>query len=116
MQTVDARLIVAWLAARSLSRDLPAPVPDRGGWRVDTGHPAERCRHIFTAPCAGLSELGAAIDEPHVMLKLPATHEELAALLPPRWRMEPLAYVMTCPDGFGDSGRAELPRGYRMSL
>jgi hypothetical protein len=116
MSQPDAGLIVAWLAARSFARDLPAPVPDHGGWRVDTGEPTERCRHIFTAPCTGLTELGEAIDEPHVMLKLPATHAELAALLPPRWRMEPLAHVMTCADGFGGSTRPELPRGYWMSL
>jgi GNAT superfamily N-acetyltransferase len=115
VKQVDAGLIGAWLAARSLARGLPAPVADRGGWRVDTGLPTERRRHVFPVACPGLVELGATIDEPLVMLKLAGSHEELAALLPGRWRLEPLAHVMTCSGSFGE-GKPELPRGYWMSL
>lgn len=114
MSSVDAGLIAAWLAARSMARDLPAPVPDRGGWRVDTGLPAETRRHVFAAACPGLVELGATIAEPRVLLKLAAPHAELAALLPPCWRLEPLAHVMTCADGF--DGDATPPDGYRLSV
>lgn len=116
MSSVDAGLIAAWLAARSMARDLPAPVPDRGGWRVDTGLPAETRRHVFAAACPGLVELGATIAEPRVLLKLAAPHAELAALLPPCWRLEPLAHVMTCADGFGAGGAPDLSGGYRLSV
>ncbi|MBO9380409.1 GNAT family N-acetyltransferase [Sphingomonas histidinilytica] len=116
MDRIDAGLIAAWLAARSMARDLPAPVPDRGGWRVDTGLPSEARRHVFTAACPGLVELGATVAEPRVLLKLAATYAELAALLPPRWRLEPLAFVMTCAGGFGDGSEAELPGGYQLSV
>ncbi|KQX25562.1 MULTISPECIES: GNAT family N-acetyltransferase [unclassified Sphingomonas] len=116
MAAVDAGLIAGWLAARSAVRGLPAPVSDRGGWRVDTGLPGETRRHVFPAACPGLVALGAAIDEPLVLLKLAGTHAELAALLPPRWRLEPLAHVMTCAGGFGGGDLPDLPRGYRLLL
>ncbi len=97
-------------------RDLPAPVPDHGGWRVDTGQPAEIRRHVFAAACPGLIELGATVTEPLVLLKLAAPHAELAALLPPRWRLEPLAHVMTFIGNFGDGSKLALPEGYRLSV
>lgn len=116
MAAVDAGLIAGWLAARSAVRGLPAPVPDRGGWRVDTGLPDETRRHVFPVACPGLVELGSGIDEPRVLLKLAGTHAELAALLPPRWRLEPLAHVMTCTGSFGGGARPDLPCGYRLLL
>jgi len=114
MTRVDAGLIAAWLAARSMARDLPAPVPDRGGWRVDTGLPTEKRRHVFPLACPGLIELGTTIEEPLVLLKLGSGHAELSALLPPRWRLEPLAHVMTCLGRFGDADRPDTPSGYRL--
>lgn len=84
---VDEALVVAWLAARSLARGLPAPVADHGGWRVDSNQPRERRRYVFTAPCDGLRALGEAIDEPRVALKLCRPNDELFALLPPRWQL-----------------------------
>jgi len=116
MSAVDAGLIAAWLAARSMVRGLPAPVPDRGGWRVDTGLPGEKRRHVFPLACPGLVELGATVEEPLVMLKLAATHADLAALLPARWRLEPLAHVMTCAGEFGGGGRPAPRPGYVLSV
>jgi GNAT superfamily N-acetyltransferase len=112
--SVDLPLMAAWLAARSLSRDLPAPVPDRGGVRVDTGHADERRRYVFTAPCDGLRELGLAIDEPFVALKLCRSADELVGLLPPRWAISSNSWVMG-----RDASRAEelaLPEGYQLTL
>ena len=34
-------LVRDWLAGRSLARGQPAPVPDWGGYQVDTGAPDE---------------------------------------------------------------------------
>lgn len=116
MDRVDAGLIAAWLAARSMVRKLPAPVPDRGGWRVDTGLPTETRRHVFAMACPGLVDLGATVVEPRVLLKLAGTHAELAALLLPRWRLEPLAHVMICAGSFGGDAAPEPPDGYRLSI
>jgi GNAT superfamily N-acetyltransferase len=116
VSAVDAGLIAAWLAARSRVRGLAAPVADRGGWRVDTDLPGETRRHVFPMARPGLVELGASVCEPGILLKLGGTHAELAALLPARWRLEPLAHVMTCAGRFGDGSVAELPEGYRLEV
>ncbi|PZU09113.1 GNAT family N-acetyltransferase [Sphingomonas sp.] len=122
----DLPLMAAWLAARSLSRGLPAPVPDRGGIRVDTGHADERRRYVFAAPCEGLRELGRELDEPFVPLKLCCPAEELLALLPRRWTISSNSWVMgrggfpgappasaMAADRDGEPG-AGLPPGYTL--
>lgn len=92
--TVATQLIGNWLRARSICHGLPAPVPDRGGWRLDTARPGELRRHVFGAPCDGLRELGATVEIPKVFLKLCGSGDELLALLPPRWRLDEPRYVM----------------------
>lgn len=113
---VDDALVGAWLAARSLARGLPAPVPDHGGWRVDSGQAEERRRHVFTAPCEGLRLLGQAIDEPWVPLKLCRPADDLFALLSPRWRLTSDAdtKVMTRDDS--PDAVPPLPPGYRATI
>jgi hypothetical protein len=49
-ELVDPQLLRAWLTARSVSRGLPAPVPDHGGWRVDVGYDAPCLRGGHTRP------------------------------------------------------------------
>jgi GNAT superfamily N-acetyltransferase len=111
---VDLSRMAAWLAARSLSRGLPAPVFDAGGLRVDTGHADERRRYVFAEPCEGLRELGLAIDEPFVALKLCRPADELLALLPPRWAINSNSWVM----GRDQAGLVEpvLPPHYALSV
>lgn len=103
-------LIRAWLTARSLSRDLPAPVADRGGWRVDTASADEEVRWVFAQPCAGLSELGGLIEKPRCLIKLCAPASVLMDMSPARWRIEAESWFMT--------GSVQvplyLPDGYRL--
>jgi GNAT superfamily N-acetyltransferase len=107
-------LMAAWLAARSLSRGLPAPVFDRGGVRVDTDHPDERRRYVFVEPCEGLRELGRTIDAPFVALKLCRPAEELLALLPARWAISSRSWVMGRDEAPGE--QPSLPQGYRLAV
>jgi GNAT superfamily N-acetyltransferase len=74
-----------WLAARSVSRGLPAPVADSGGWRVDTGSAEERRRYVFATAGPGISALAEGIAETEVPIKLCAPAIVLKALLPPDW-------------------------------
>ncbi|QYE34804.1 GNAT family N-acetyltransferase [Polymorphobacter sp. PAMC 29334] len=106
-------MIAAWLHARSLSRGLPLPVPDHGGWRVDTGSASETRRHVFTAIGPGLRDLGAATTEPRVFVKLTDTPAALLAVLPPRWRIDSVASVMAGPMA---PRTAPLPPGYRIEV
>ena len=85
MTTIDTALVHAWLAGRSLSRGLPAPVVDSGGWRVDTNGEAELRRYVFAHPDAGLTRLARTIDQPRIVIKLCADPATLLALLPPGW-------------------------------
>jgi len=94
MSIVEPDLLWRWVAARSIARGQPLPVPDRGGMRVDTGLPEEMRRYVFASPGPGLRELAAAIDTPHVYLKVCAGAVELEGLLPPRWQLQPAGYLM----------------------
>lgn len=103
-------LIHAWLAGRSVARGLPLPVPDRGGFRVDSGLDTEICRWVFPDICDGLKALGREIDGPFRPLKLCADGETLMACLPSRWQLDPPTWFM---QGAGVMEPRALPRGYR---
>jgi GNAT superfamily N-acetyltransferase len=107
---VSPALLHAWLAGRSLARGVPAPVADRGGYRVDTGSDSEHCRWVFAAPSPNLSALAREIDQPGRLIKLCGKDEALRELLPDSWQLHALAFFMQ--SGSWPAARA-LPPGYR---
>lgn len=109
----DPGLLAAWLAARSIARGLALPVPDHGGWRVDTGLPGEIRRHVFAGPVPGISALAASIHGPHIFIKMCGDGEQLLGLLPPRWQLCPGGYFMTHE---GTLQAPDLPAGYRLDV
>jgi GNAT superfamily N-acetyltransferase len=113
MTGVDPVLVRGWLAARSLSRGLPAPVADHGGWRVDTGGEVERRRYVFAEAGSGLTALLAGIAEPGIFVKLCADADTFGALLPPRWTISD-ANCMMVPDR-PVRMRPVVPPGYRLA-
>ena len=111
----EAPLVLRWLRGRSVARGLPQPVADCGGWRIDTASPAERRRHVFIEPGAALRALATGIDErgeTRVAVRLAATPDVLAPLLPPGWRVGEEAFVMTGP--VRPQGAPALPPDYRL--
>ena len=110
---LEPGLLAAWLAARSIARGLALPVPDHGGWRVDTGSPQEIRRYVFAGPVPAISALAAAIDRPHILIKMCGTGEQLLRLLPPRWQLLPGGYFMTHA---GQLPAPALPAGYRLDV
>lgn len=114
MSDADPALVAAWLGARSVGRGLPLPVPDRGGLRVDTDRPEERRRYVFARPTEEVRELAESIREPRVALKLAGSHEELAVLLPARWRISEPGFLMV-RDG-ADTEAPSLADEYRLQL
>lgn len=86
---VDALLLSAWLSARSIARELPMPVPENGGFRVDTNSKDEIVRWVFPKAQPYLARLAQTISEPGYLLKLCASADELAALLPVQWTLHP---------------------------
>lgn len=105
----DAALLRAWLEGRSLARGLPEPVPDCGGFRVDTNSDVEICRWIFPCVNAGLVQLGRDISEPGHLLKLCGSAVTLRAVLPGRWAVQPPGYFMRALHTWPER---RLPSGY----
>ena len=92
----DPALVAAWLAARSISRGLPAPIPDHGGLRVDTGSASESRRYVFARPTPGLTELARTVRDPFAVLKLCGPPAQLQAALSVRWAAEQSGSLMVC--------------------
>ncbi len=119
LRPIRRQLLWDWLAARSLARGLPPPVPDHGGMRVDTGTADEPCRHVFAAPGPGLRALAVSIRTPGVLLKLCGTGDELLAQAPPGWTAHAQGWLMTHAGRFDAAAVAAtrvLPAGYRLLL
>lgn len=91
---VDPSLLHAWLEARSIARGLPAPVPDYGGYRVDTNSEAEIARWVFPQVGPGLVELARAIRTPRHFLKTCSSKDEMRAALPEDWQLHEPRYFM----------------------
>ena len=108
---IDPRLVLGWLTARSIARNLPPPVPDRGGFRVDTGSATEAVRWVFPHVTEGLLTLADELHEPRRFIKLCADDASLRRCLPERWQVQPSAFVMTTN---GEAGAPELAAPYRL--
>lgn len=108
----EPELLWRWLAARSLARGLPLPVPDHGGMRVDTGTPDEMRRYLFAGVVPAIFELAASIDTPNVYIKVCAAAADVHGL-PPRWRVKHSGYLMA-QDGPPCGIQAPL-QGYRIA-
>jgi GNAT superfamily N-acetyltransferase len=109
----DPALVAAWLAARSISRGLPAPVPDHGGLRVDTGSASESRRYVFAGPTPGLTELARIVRDPLAVLKLCGPPAQLQAALSARWAAGQSGSLMVCDHPMP---RRKVPPGYRVGL
>ena len=106
---VDPVMLKAWLSARSVARGLPPPVPDYGGFRVDTMSDEEIARWVFPTIGAGLHTLAHTITEPRHLLKLCGGADELQAALPPTWGLHAQSYFMRA---IGKPPARRLPDGY----
>lgn len=111
---IDPELQLSWLRARSLARGLPLPVAEHGGWRVDTGLPEEAVRYVYTGPVPRIRDLAAAISAPHMAIKMCGAPEELQALVPSHWQVQPRGYLMTHTGVLAPP--PALPAGYRLEL
>lgn len=111
---VAPALLWGWVAARSVARGLPLPVPAHGGMRVDTGMPDETSRHVFAGPDPRIARLAAAIRTPRHFIKMCGPGEQLLSLAPAGWALQPRAYLMT-QDVFRQPA-LELDPAYRLAL
>lgn len=114
LKEAEAGLLWGWLTARSVARGLPLPVADHGGMRVDTALPHETRRYVFAWPSPGVPALGLSISSPHIPIKVCCAGEQLLALMPPGWQLQPASYLMS-HDGTRDAVSI-TPAGYRLEV
>jgi GNAT superfamily N-acetyltransferase len=111
---VEPLLLWDWLSARSVARALPLPVPDRGGMRVDTNSAAEIRRYVFAGPVPAIRELTALIHTPRTFIKMCGPGQQLLAMAPPGWQLQPLGYLMTL--AAASRPAASIPQSYRLEV
>ncbi|WP_242140039.1 GNAT family N-acetyltransferase [Sphingomonas sp. TREG-RG-20F-R18-01] len=109
------QMLEDWATARSIARQLPLPVQDRGGLRVDTGSAAERCRYVFLEADRAFEAAALAITAPYVFLKACTAPVEVLAIVPPRWTLQSVAWVML-QDPPCDDPAPRLPAGYMLGV
>jgi len=112
--SIDPSLVFAWQAAHSIARGSPAPVHDRGGYRVDTGSEHETRRWIFPRLGDGVREIGREVAAPRHFMKVCVSDQALRDALPPHWEVEPPGFFMTTAVASADT--KPLPEGYRLEL
>ena len=106
---------LAWIRGWALTREVDPPVPHADGFHIAVGLPRQAARYVFASPSPAIAELGASITQPWTYIKAYATSEQLRALLPDRWRIEELHYMMTC-DARPFPGGGEVPAGYSVDV
>ncbi|WP_322964473.1 GNAT family N-acetyltransferase [Sphingomonas fuzhouensis] len=110
---VDPHHVLAWLTGRSLARGVSLPVPDHGGYRVDTRSDVEVSRWIYPTVNDGLSQLARSLHAPGYLLKWLGEADAVRAVLPNDWHIQPPAYFMQAGD---DLAEPSTPKGYRIAM
>lgn len=110
---VDPQILNQWLSARSIVRGLPLPIPEYGGFRVDTNSDAEAARWVFPKVGDGLQELAHCINQPRYFLKLCGSANQLRAVLPKGWELHAPSYFMQATGNFPVRRLAD---GYRIEV
>ena len=122
----DPALVGIWVRGWVVSRNVAAPEPDHGAWRVEVGLREQQRRFVFPAIAPGLGELAASVEQPWVFLKACAPEAAIAPWLPPRWTIQTPGFMMVRPrqrrarglgtlDGLGGY-RLEYAGGVRLGL
>lgn len=113
--SADASVVQAWITGWALARETSPPLQIAGGFRVDVGWPRQLVRYVFPRCSEEVQRLAAAIVEPWFFLKVCGGPEDLRPLLPPRWVIQPIGYLMTCSVKM-PAGSASVPEGYSLKL
>ena len=87
-------VVQAWVRGWALARETAPPVSEGDGWRVDVGWPHQQVRYVFSRCSKRLQSLADTIDEPWIFLKACTPPEVMQTLLPPRWIIQPLGFMM----------------------
>jgi len=102
-------IVAAWLAGRSHSRGLPAPVRDGEALRVESDLPLERRRYVFHTASEDIRRIAEAVTQPRIFLKICGSEDEVRPLLPPRWRLTAEDFFMMLEGAMSGAPRALGP-------
>ncbi|ASZ12152.1 hypothetical protein KTO58_13955 [Chitinophaga pendula] len=111
----DPVIVEKWLKGWALSRNLRAPVKNGSGFRVDVGWLQQKARYVFPNVTDEWMELANTIVEPWIFLKLCAAPEIVKDILPSRWVIQPLGFMMTCRQPMSPA-KANLMAEYIMEI
>ncbi|MES2070057.1 MAG: GNAT family N-acetyltransferase [Pseudomonadota bacterium] len=87
----------AWAHGWTLARDKLAPVPQAYGHKIDLGAPDHLERHVVAnanADMQALRALAGSLTRPGTWLKVCASVDTVAPLLPAGWSVQPPEYLM----------------------
>ena len=93
---VSKDIILKWLKAWSLSRELPLPVTYKSGFKVDVGFENQKIRYVFSEPNRDFFQLSGEINEPYIFLKFCGTPSEIKDKISEKWKIQPQGYMMFC--------------------
>lgn len=108
-------IFLAWIRGWALTRDVAPPVAHADGFHIAVGQPQQAARYVFRGPSPAIAQLGTSVTQPWVYVKACASSAQLRALLPARWRIEDLHYMMTC-DARTFPGSAGVPPGHAIDV
>lgn len=107
----DPDLLSLWTRGWALTRGAAAPEWDAGSWRIEVGRPDQLRRYLFGQAGPEVAARGAAIDQPHIFIKVCDTADRVRALLPEPWFVRQTGFVMRLDQVMPDR---PLPEGYRL--
>ena len=93
--SANPELLALWARGWALTRGVPPPVWDKGGWRIEVGEPDQLRRYVHADADDAVARRAARIDRSDVLLKVCADAATTRALLPPGWSVRPPGFMMT---------------------
>jgi GNAT superfamily N-acetyltransferase len=110
------RLLPIWVHGWTVLRDLRPPVTMPGGaMKVEVGLPDQRVRYVMPGDNPAMVEqLANELSDPATWLKICATREQIAPLLPKRWTLTDPRHFMHL-DSL-EHATVTLPAGYTLTL
>ena len=93
---ISKDIILKWLKAWSLSRELSLPVPYKSGFKVDVGSENQKTRYVFPKLNEDFFQLCEEVSEPYIFLKFCGSPIEIENKIPVNWQVQPQGYMMFC--------------------
>ena len=91
-------LTMAWGRGWAVSRGTEAPVPIEGGYRIETGQPKEKVRHVFhSISAAELREFSGSLTEPGTWIKVVGPRASTIDNFAPHWTFDIPGWMMSAP-------------------